>query len=113
MEVAYSVDLLFYTDNENEPGSMHVKVLSPKKITVLSVLIEVDSGIQIQKNLDAMVKMIQQELFNRIKTDVKNEINMYFVVPEDQKNDFDGSQYVKAVFNDMNCLFEKVDEIIY
>ena len=110
-EVAYNVDLLFNTNVEDELGSLHLNVMSPRKESVLSVVVEIESGVSIQKNIEEIIKVIQREIFNRIKADVKKDVNLFFIVPEDQKADFEGGSYVKLFVEDGIYRFEKVDEI--
>ena len=113
-EVAYTVDLLFSTDDRNAPGSLHVKVMSPTKETRLSAVVEVGSGISIKNNIGAMIESMQKDIFDRIKTDVRKDINLYFSSSDEQMQEFDGSQFVKLIYTDENSYqFEQVDKILY
>ena len=112
-KIAYSVDLLFDTGVPGAPGSLHVKVMEPKTENILSAVLEVDSGVAIRNHIDSIVETLQRELFSRIEVDVKNEINMYFSLADNQQEEFDGHRFVKLLHNENIYSFEPVDEIIF
>ena len=109
--VAYQVDLLFNTGDNNEPGSLHVQVMSPSKEKRLSAVIEADPVVSIRNNIDAIIEVMQKDIFNRIKTDIKNELNLYFVLSDSQKAEFNGSSIVKLLYGEAGYQFESVEEI--
>ena len=111
-EVAYNVDLLFTTDDNEEPGIMHVRVMAPREQSRLTIVIEVDSFTPIKENITSIISGIQRGIFNRIDTDAKSEANIFFET-KTHLNEFPDSNYVKLVFNEGVFTYEKADKIEY
>ena len=111
-KIVYSVDLLFPTGNQDEPGAMHVKVMEPKKQIRLTIVVEVDPPTSIKENIASIMSSIQKDMCDRIKTDAKSEANVIFE-SESHADEFPGCKYVKLAYDGENYNYLKVDEIEY
>ncbi|MDR3121580.1 MAG: hypothetical protein LBU58_09680 [Clostridiales bacterium] len=112
-KVAYSLDLLFATDNDDEPGSMQVKVMAPMAQIRLTAVVEVRHGVSIRKNVGAILSALQNEILNRIQVDARDagQAAIYFVVGEGQRHEFSDAPYAKLVVRDGADEFETAEEL--
>ena len=111
-EVAYNVSLLFPTDNQDEPGVMNVKVMAPLKQSKLTIVVEVDAFTTISDNIESIMQCVQDGICDRIYTDAKSEINVFFDCAA-HSDEFPGSKYIKLIYDGDNHSFEKADVIEY
>lgn len=110
-EILYSRDLLYTTDSIFEPGSIHMDILSMDKISKIPVLIESKTKHSPLKHMDSVIKVIQDEVFDRILVDVRKNVNLYIKVNEDMGKEYRGINFVKVIFDKNNIKFKTVDEI--
>ncbi|MCL2165211.1 MAG: hypothetical protein FWH55_12695 [Oscillospiraceae bacterium] len=110
-EVVYDVDLLFQTLEEDQPGSMQVRVMAPIRKSRLSVVVEVTSATPVKGNIKAIVSSMQADVLNRLKIDAVQEADVFLDVRK-QPKEFPGCKSVKLTFDGDKYGFEKVDEIV-
>ncbi|MDR1439128.1 MAG: hypothetical protein LBJ10_03690 [Clostridiales bacterium] len=112
-EVAFSVDLIFATERADEPGSMRLEVLSPKRGSVLSAVVTITSGASIMGNIESIAKVLQKEVFNRLGLDVLNpsDATLYFCADGHADPGLADGHYLKAACCDGKFSFEKTDEV--
>jgi len=111
-EVAYNVDLLFPTKDNEQPGTMHVKVMSPRAKTRLTIVIEVDQHAPIMENITSIISYMQKDIFNRINTDAKSETTI-FLDAKSHQDEFPDCEYVRLIYDGSEYGYEKVEEIVY
>jgi hypothetical protein len=76
-DVLFEKDMLYPTDNSIEPGCIHIQVLSPDNKNKLPVMIEDKSNHSPLKYIDAIVRLMQTDIFDRILVDVKRNVDIY------------------------------------
>jgi len=109
-KVLYSRDMLYPTENLYEPGSVHVDVLSPDKSARLSVIVESKTEHSLVKNIDSIVRIMQNDIFDRILVNIKSNVSLYLKTNEELKKDYGGKEYLKVIFNGETIDFEPVEE---
>lgn len=92
-------DILYPTGNINEPGSIHIQVLSPNKNARIPVVIESKSSHSAYKYLDSIVRIIQSDIFDRIFVDIRKNVILYFKVEKELMNESYGKPYIKVFHN--------------
>ena len=85
-------DLLYPTDNALEPGSVHVSVLNPDIEGRLPVLISSKTEHNPIDYIDALIDIIQVDIFDRIRIDIRESGVFFF-----EKGD---NSYTKLIFKD-------------
>ena len=111
IEPLIKVDLLFPTENIVEPGSMTVQVLAPKQANKLAAVIEVRSSTSITRYVDSIAMVLQSAVFDRIRIDVRRDINIYFVESDAVSAEFPNAKYVKLSFSEGGPVFEDAGDI--
>ena len=109
-EVVYDVDLLFRTQDLDQPGSMHVKVLAPMVKAKLTIIIEVDPLTPVKENITSIITGMQKDIFNRINTDAIKDADIFFDV-RSHSEEFPGCEYVKLTLDGESYKYEKADKI--
>lgn len=99
----FEKDLLYPTANLNDPGSVNVAVMKPDNLGKLSVLIAPKSNHNPLDYKDTLVHLIQIDIFDRIRIDIKEMGIFYFTVRP--------NEYIKLVFQDGRQITEKVSYI--
>jgi hypothetical protein len=89
-EVLFERDLLYPTENLNEPGSVHIKVFSPNSNATIPVLVEGKSNHAPLKYIDVIANIMQIDIFDRIQINVRKSLVIY--IPAD--GHFTKVQYV-------------------
>ena len=92
-------DLLYPTENLLEPGSVHVAVLRPDILGKLPILITPKTSHDPLDNIDILIDIIQSDIFDRTRIDIKNQGIFFFKVNE--------NGYIKLTFKDGEQITEK------
>jgi hypothetical protein len=107
----YERDLLYPTENINEPGSIHVEVLNPNKKGKMPIVIESKTYHSPVKYIDSIVRIMQSDIFDRILLNIRNSMELYIVSNDDISSISGGKKYILAIFNGEKIEFKGVDEI--
>lgn len=107
----YERDLLYPTENVNEPGCIHVEVLNPNTRGKMPVVIESKTSQSPVKYIDAIIRIMQSDIFDRILVNVKNTIDLYIISNESLSSISGGKKYLLVSFNADKAEFTGVDEI--
>jgi len=76
-EVLFEKDMLYPTDNNLEPGCIHIQVLSPDNNAKIPVVIEDKSGHSPIKYIDSIARLMQTDIFDRILVDINKHVDIY------------------------------------
>jgi hypothetical protein len=106
--VLYSRDLLYMTEKLNEPGSVHIDVLQPTTEGKMPVIIEGKTANSPLKYIDTILRLMQTDIFDRIRIDVKTNLDIYIKIDSqvELKKQYDNQQYLKIIFNDNKLEFK-------
>jgi hypothetical protein len=111
MSSVYERDLLYPTENIAEPGSIHVEILNPNKVSKMPVILESRTAHSPLKHMDYIIRVMQTEIFDRILVDIKKNVNLYIKTNEDLKKEFKGKNYLQVVFSGDKIEYTGVDEL--
>lgn len=92
-------DMLYPTDNNIEPGCIHIQVLSPDNNAKIPVIIEDKSNHSPMKYIDSIVRLMQSDIFDRILVDINKHVDIY-IKNQQQDNDTGESSYIKVCLAD-------------
>ena len=98
-EALFERDILYPTGNINEPGSIHIQVLSPNKNARIPVVIESKTSHSPLVYLDSIVRIIQTDIFDRIFVDIRKNVILYLKVGKDLMKESGGKPYVMVIYN--------------
>jgi len=98
-------DILFPTRNPAEPGSVNVAVYPPENSGDLPIVVKAKTNHDLSDYVSEIVDILQTEIFDRIKLDIKSKGIIYFI-PYDEI----GSA-VRVKFNENgNYNIEEIDK---
>jgi len=72
-------DILFPTRNPMEPGSVNVAVYPPENTGDLPIVVQAKTDHNLKDYVTEIVDILQTEIFDRIKMDIKSKGIIYFV----------------------------------
>lgn len=96
-------DLLYPTNKVMDPGSVHVAIMKPDNHGKLPVFISAKSGHNPLDYVETLIGVIQADIFDRIRINIKEQGIFYFVL---ESNDLvrliyqDGKQFTDVIKND-------------
>ena len=108
-DVLFERDMLYPTDNINEPGSVHIQVFSPDKKARIPVVIENKSAHSPVKYLESILRIMQSDIFDRIFIDVKKTIDVHIKLSPELAGEFAGKAYVRVSFDGEKTVFTGID----
>ena len=109
--VVYERDLLYQTDNVNDPGCIHVEVLNPNKTGHMPILIESKTAHSPVKHINSILRIMQIDIFDRIHIEVKDSARLYIRNNEDLKKEYGDKKYIEVVFNQDKIEYLGIDEL--
>lgn len=109
--IMYERDLLYPTENVYEPGSVHVKVLNPTSRGKIPVIVESRTQHSVIKHLDAVVRIMQTDIFDRILVDIKKNVSLYIEPGESDSGELKGKRYFYVKFEGDNTEYKAVDAL--
>lgn len=110
-DVLFERDMLYPTDNYNEPGSVHIRVFKPNSNTRIPVTIESKTSHSTLKYIDSILRIMQGDIFDRIFIDVKKTIDLYIKASPEPVSEFAGKAYISVSFDGEKPVFKGVDKI--
>ncbi|NLX63443.1 MAG: hypothetical protein GX022_01485 [Clostridiaceae bacterium] len=72
-------DILFPTRNPVEPGSVNVTVYPPENTGALPIVVKAKTTHNLSDYVSEIVDILQLEIFDRIKLDIKSKGIIYFL----------------------------------
>lgn len=104
-------DLLYATDNVLDPGCIHVKILNPTN-SKMPIVVEPKSGHSAVDNIDAILDIMQYDIFGRIKVNIQENGAVYITLNDKDKASFGNVPFVKVIFKAEDEIeFEPCDTI--
>ncbi|NLO93551.1 MAG: hypothetical protein GX389_04765 [Clostridiaceae bacterium] len=91
----FEKDILYPTENHLEPGSVHIKVCSPGNTGEIPVVIKGKTTHNPTDYLLEIVEILQTDVFDRIRINIKENGVLYFVTLDDKS-------VLKVKFTDKN-----------
>ncbi|TYQ13336.1 UNVERIFIED_CONTAM: hypothetical protein Cloal_4404 [Acetivibrio alkalicellulosi] len=110
-KVIYTRDLLYPTENENEPGIIHLKVLGLDKDGRIPVIIEGKTRHFPGDYISSIIDVMQKDIFDRLDIDVRNKVDVIIKTNENNRNLYDNKKYVKVVHINGRDEHKYLDEI--
>lgn len=110
-DVLFERDMLYPTDNYNEPGSVHIQVSSPNRKARIPVMIESKTSHSPVKHLDSILRIMQSDIFDRIFIDVKKTIDLYIKASPELAGEYDGKPLIRVSFDGEKITFSGTDKI--
>lgn len=104
-DVLFERDMLYPTGNINEPGSIHIQVLSPNKIAKIPVVIECKTNHSPLKFLDTIIRIMQTDIFDRIFVDMSKNTTLYIKAGNELLAESGGKPYIKVSHGDAGFEF--------
>ena len=111
MTVLYERDLLYPTDNVNDPGCIHIEVLSPSKTGKMPILIESKTTHSPIKYINSIIRIMQMDIFDRIHIEVKDSAKLFIKSNDELKKDFQNKNYIKVIVNNDKFEYIGIDEL--
>ncbi len=96
-------DLLYPTNSQMAPGSVHVAVMKPDNQGKLPVFISPKSNHNPMEFMQTLVGIIQADIFDRTRIDIKAQGIFFFMLP--------GNEYMKVVYQNGKQVTEKVNNV--
>lgn len=103
-------DLLYPTENLFEFGSIHVSIFNPNKDARVPVIIENKTSHSLVKYIGTIVRVMQNEIFDRVFIDVRKNVDLFLAADEETSQLYNTS-YVRIVFKGDSCEFIGVNSI--
>lgn len=107
----YERDLLYPTDSINDPGCIHVEVLNPNKSGKMPIVIESKTNHSPIKYINAIIRIMQIDIFDRIHIEVKDSADLFIKTSQDMKKDYGDKPYIKVVFDGEKAQYMGIEEI--
>ena len=96
-------DLLYPTDSQKDPGSVHVAVMKPDNQGKLPVFIAAKSNHDPVDYIHTLVGIIQADIFDRTRIDIKTQGVFFFLLT--------GDEYMKVSYQDGKQVTENVKHL--
>lgn len=111
-DVLFERDILYPTDNYNEPGSVHIQVASPNKNARIPVLIESKTSHSPVKYLHSILRIMQSDIFDRIFIDAKKTIDLYIKASPELAREYDGKSLILVAFDGEKTTLTGTDKMV-
>ncbi len=108
-DILFERDMLYPTDNSNEPGSIHIQVFSPDKAARIPVVIEGKTGHSPLKYIDSIIRIMQSDIFDRIFIDMRKNVDIYIKTTSETAAAYGNHSHIKVLFSGDKVESEGVD----
>lgn len=98
-DALFERDMLYPTANINEPGSIHIQIMSPNKNARIPVVVESKTRHSPLEYLDSIIRIMQTDIFDRIFVDIRKNVILYFKVGTELMGESNGKPYIKLIHN--------------
>lgn len=107
--ILFERDILYPTDNSNDPGSIHLQVFDPDQNIRIPVIIEAKSNHSPLDYIDSIVRIMQSDIFDRIFIDIKRNVDIYIKTNAETATEYGNHSHVKLSFSGDGIQSEGVD----
>ena len=104
-------DMLYPTENLNEPGSVHIMVLNPNNNARIPVIVESKSIHSPLKYMDSIARIMQSEIFDRIFVDIKKNVAIYITANNQLATEASGKPYVRVQYGTNGFEYSGADKV--
>lgn len=109
--IVYERDLLYPTDNVNDPGCIHVEVLNPNKAGKMPILIESKTTHSPVKYINSIIRIMQMDIFDRIHIEVKDSARLYIKANAELMKEYGNKNYIKIIVSGDKFEYLGIDEM--
>jgi hypothetical protein len=110
-DALFERDMLYPTENLNEPGSVHIKVLNPNNNAKIPVIIESKTVHSPLKYMDSIARIMQTEIFDRIFIDIKKNVFIYIVANSHIADEASGKPFIKVKYGAAGFEYSGADKV--
>lgn len=110
-EIVFEIDMLYPTDNRNEPGSVHIRMFTPNRDARIPVIIESKTHHSPVVYLESILRIMQSDIFDRIFIDVKKSVDLFIKASPELYGESGGKAYIRVSFNGEKALLEGLDSV--
>ena len=96
-DILFEKDLLYPTSNKYEPGSVHIQMFHPNKDARIPLIIESKTTHSPVKDIDAIIRIMQSDIFDRIFIDIKKNVDIYIKVNTELSKEFGDKSFIKVI----------------
>lgn len=97
-DILFERDMLYPTDSIIEPGGINIKVYGPDKNVKIPVVIESKSDHSPLKYIDVIVRIMQNDIFDRLIIDIKKNVDIYICASSELSAEYGNHNYIKINF---------------
>lgn len=97
-EILFERDILYPTDSNIEPGSIHIQVFNPDKNAKIPLVIESKTIHSPLKYIETIVRIIQSDIFDRIFIDIRKNVDIYIKTNSDTAAEYGNHSHIKLSF---------------
>lgn len=109
--VVYERDMLYPTENVNDPGCIHIEVLSPNTSGKMPIVIENRTMHSPVKYISSIIRTMQIDIFDRIHIEIKDSAKLYIKANDELKKEYQNKKYIKVIVNNDKFEFAGIDEL--
>jgi hypothetical protein len=109
--VLFERDLLYPTGNNYEPGCIHLRMFKPDNSDNIPIIIESKTSHSPVDHIEAIIKIIQSDILDRIYIDIKNHVNLYIQNHGEAAGTFAEAKYIRVRFYNESINFEAANEL--
>lgn len=109
--IVYERDLLYPTDNVNDPGCIHIEVLNPNKSGKMPILIESKTPHSPVKHINSIIRIMQMDIFDRIHIEVKNSARLYIKASDELMKEYENKKFIKIIVDGDKFEYIGIDEL--
>lgn len=108
--VLFERDILYPTDNSNNPGSIHIQIFDPDVNNKIPVVIEAKTDHSPLKYIDSIMRIMQGDIFDRIFIDIKKNVDVYIKAASEKTSEYGSHSHVKIIFTSDGIECRGVDQ---
>lgn len=98
-DILFERDMLYPTDNSNEPGSIHIQVFGPDKAARIPVVVEGKTSHSPLKYIDSIVRIMQSDIFDRVFIDIRKNVDIYIKAADETAAEYGNYSHIKVHFS--------------
>lgn len=107
--ILFERDMLYPTDNSNNPGSIHIQIFDPDLNNKIPVVIESKTNHSLLKNIDSIIRIMQSDIFDRIFIDIRKNVDIYLKAAFNKAPEYGGHSHIKINFTEDGIEYKGVD----
>ena len=107
--ILFERDILYPTDNSNNPGSIHIQIFDPDTNNKIPVIIEAKTDHSPLKYIDSIVRIMQSDIFDRIFIDIRKNVDIYIEAASEKASEYGSHSHIKISFTGDGIEYMGVD----